>query len=63
MDTLLLAWKRFLGRVLNRDRVFQNSNDVTVTSFTSQSQQNFVIMFEIFIWTTLLNLSKVESVM
>ena len=47
MDPLLLPWQHFLGRVLRKDQVLQNSNDVTVTSFLNQSQYNFVILSEI----------------
>ena len=47
MDPLLLPWQHFLGRVLRKDQVLQNSNDVTVTSFLNQSQHNFVILSEI----------------
>ena len=39
---MLLPWQHFLGRVLRKGRVLQNSNDVTVTSFLKQSQHNFV---------------------
>ena len=42
MDPLLLPWQHFLGRALKKDRVLQNSYDVTVTSFLDQSQQNFL---------------------
>ena len=37
VDPLLLPWQHFLGGVLREDRVLQNSNDVTVTSFLDQS--------------------------
>ena len=37
IDTLLLPWQHFIGGELQKDRVLQNSNDVTVTSFLNQS--------------------------
>ena len=37
VDPLLLPWQHFLGGVLRKDQVLQNSNDVTVTSFFNQS--------------------------
>ena len=37
VDPLLLPWQHFLGGALQEDRVLQNSNDVTVTSFLNQS--------------------------
>ena len=59
MDSLLLPWQHFLGRVLKKDRVLQYSNDVAVTSFPNQSQHNFVIFFEILSCTFANNLSKI----
>ena len=59
MDPLLLPWQHFLGRVLRRVRVLQNSYDVTVTSFLNQSQQTFVILSEIISRTFVPNLSKI----
>ena len=47
MDLLLLPRQHFLGGALRRDRVLQNSYDVTVTSFINQSQQPFLILLEI----------------
>ena len=49
MDPVLRPWQHFLGvgRVLRKNRVFQNSIDVTVTSFLNQPQHNFVILLEI----------------
>ena len=63
MDPLLLPWQHFLGRALRRDRVLQNSYDVTVTSFRNQSQQTFVILLEIPSCTFVPNLSKAELLM
>ena len=55
----MLPWKRFLPRVLWKDRVLQNSNDVTVTLFLNQFQQNFVILLEIVICIFVQNLRKI----
>ena len=63
MGPLLLPWQHFLGRALRKDRVFQNSNDVTVTSFLNQSQQNFVILLEILSCIFVPNLSKIGLLM
>ena len=46
MDSLLLPWQHFLGRELRKDKVLQNSNDVTVTSFLNRFQHNSVILLE-----------------
>ena len=51
--------QHFRGRVLRKDRVLQNNNDVTVTSFLNQSQHNFVILLEILSCTFVPNLSKI----
>ena len=50
MDFLLL---------LATDRVLQNSNDVTVSSFLNQSRHNFLILLEILRCTFVPNLSKI----
>ena len=63
MDSLLLPWQHFLGRAFWKDRVLQNSNDVTVTSFLSQSQQNFVILLEVLSCIFLPNVRKMELLM
>ena len=42
-----------------KDRVLQNSNDVTVTSFLNQSQDNFVILLQILSCTFAANLSNI----
>ena len=54
MDPLLLPWQR------RKDRVLQDSNDITVTSFVNQSQHNFVILLEILSCTFVPNLSKIR---
>ena len=59
VDPLLLPWQHFLGGVLRKDRVFKNSNDVTVTSFLNQSQQNFACLFVIIRGISVQNLSKI----
>ena len=59
MDFLLLPWQHFLGRMLRKDRVLQNSNDVTVTSFLNQYQHNFAILLEILSCAFVPNLSKI----
>ena len=59
IDPLLLPWQHFLGRVLRKDRVLQNSNDVTVTTFLNQCQHNFVIILEILSCTFVPDLSKI----
>ena len=48
-----------LGRALRRDRVLQNSYDMTVTSFLNQSQQSFVILLELLSCTFVPNLSRI----
>ena len=63
MDLLLLPWQHFLGRVLQKDRVLQNSNEVTVTSFLNTSQQHFVILLEKLSCIFLPNLGKIELLM
>ena len=63
MDPLLLPWQHFLGRMLRKDRVLQNSNNVTVTSFLNQSQHNFLILLEILSCTFVPNLSKIRLFM
>ena len=60
---LLLPWQYSLGRVLWKDRVFRNSNDVTVTSFLNQSQPNFAISLQIPSYTFVLSLSKIRLFM
>ena len=60
MDPLLLPWQHFLGRALWKDQVLQNSDDVTVTSFLNQSQQNFVIRLEILRCIFVPNVNKIE---
>ena len=63
VDLLLLPWQHFLGGVLQKDRVLQNSNDVNVTSFLNQSQQKFVILLEILSCIFVTNLSKIRLLM
>ena len=63
MNPFLLPWQHFPGRALRRDRVLQNSYDVTVTSLLNQSQQTFVILLEILSCTFVPNLSKIGSFM
>ena len=63
MDPLLLSWQHFLGRVLRKDRILQNSNYITVTSFLNQSQHNFVILLETLSYTFVPNLSKIRLFM
>ena len=58
-DPLLLPWQHFLERALRKDRVLQNSNDVTVTSFLNWFQHNFATMLEILGCTFVTNLSKI----
>ena len=60
MDPLLLPWQHFLERALRKDRVIQNSNDVSVTSFLNKSQHNFVILLEILSCTFMPNLSIIR---
>ena len=60
MDPLLLPWQHFVGRTLRKDRVLQNSDDVTVTSLVNQSQHNFVILLRIPSCTFVPNLSKIR---
>ena len=59
MDPSLSPWQHFFGRMLRKDRVLENSNDVTVTSFFNQSQHNFVILLEILSCTFVPRLSKI----
>ena len=43
---VILPWKHILIRVLRqKNRVIEIIDDVTVTSFCNQSQQNFVFLF------------------
>ena len=51
------------GGALQKDRVLQNSNDVTVTSFLNQSLQKFVILLEILSCIFVPNLSKIGLLM
>ena len=51
--------QHFLGRVLRKDRVLQNSNNVTVILFFNQSQHNFLISLQILSCTFIANLSKI----
>ena len=59
MGPLLLPWQHFLGRVLGKDQVLENSNDIIVTSFLNHSQHNFVILLEILSCSFVPNLSKI----
>ena len=43
----ILPWQHILLRVLKQNRVLEIIDDVIVTSFCSQSQQNFVFLFVI----------------
>ena len=59
MNLMLLSWQHFVGRVLRKDRVLQNSNDITVMSFLYQSQQNLVIFSKMLSCTVAPNLSEI----
>ena len=41
----ILSWQHILLRVLRQNRIIEIIDDVTVTSFCNQSQQNFVFLF------------------
>ena len=43
----ILLWQHILLRVFKQNRVLEIIDDVTVTSFCNQSQQNFVFLFAI----------------
>ena len=55
----ILPWQQIILRVLRQNRVIEIINDVTVTSFCYQSQQNFVILFVISRSISVQSLSKI----
>ena len=63
MDPLLLPGNTFLEERFGQIKFSKNSDDVTVTSFLNQSQQNVFISFEILGCSCVLNLSKIGLLM
>ena len=63
VDPLLLPWQHFFAGALREDRVLQNSNDITLTSFLDQSLQKFVILLEMLRCISVPNLSKIRLLM
>ena len=55
----ILPWQHILWRVLMPNRVGKISDDVTVTPFFNQSQQNFVFLFVIPRSISVQNVSKI----
>ena len=47
IQCFILPWQHIFWRVLLTNRVLKISDDVIVTSFLNQSQQNFVFLFVI----------------
>ena len=59
IQCFILPWQHILSRVLLTNQVLKISDDVIVTSFLNQSQQNFVFLFVIARGISVQNLSKI----
>ena len=59
IQCFILPWEHILGKVLLTNRVLKISDDVIVTSFFNQSQQNFIFLFVIPRGISVQNLSKI----
>ena len=59
IQCFIFPWQHILWKVLLTNQVFKISDDVIVTSFLNQSQQNFVFLFVIPRGISTQNLSKI----
>ena len=59
IQCFILPWQHILWRVLLTNQVLKISDNVIVTSFLDQSQQNFVFLFVIPRGISVQNLSKI----
>ena len=57
----VLKWRHILLRVRKHNQLLEIIDDVTVASFSNQSQQNFVVLFVIPRSISVQNLSKIEQ--
>ena len=55
----MLSWQHILFRVVRQNRVLEILDDVTVTSFCNQSEQNFVFLFVVPRSSSVQKLSKI----